>query len=309
MRRIVVTVACAALAACTPRLHSSTLAAHPPIRLTIERPAVVEASADRRPDWVSATRSDGRDELAIVGQGAAPKLDEATRAAERDLSDIVASAVGLEISSEFEADDSERSTNDGQDHRTDIHAEIRTNRERASADARAEATYWERIARPNAAGQGDAYRVFVLAHVSRAEIARARLLKLIGRAEKGRRTIAVLPFEAKKEDEALVRAFEHETARRLLESPAIAVVDPRITAALAPQNGDVGEIVERVLRPDAALSGSIARTDRGLSVRWRIRLRTAKHESVSDETILADDLFGLEERFLARILPELGGGR
>jgi hypothetical protein len=306
-----------ALLSCTPRLPLKTISSHPPINLSVPRPIVIESSAKARPEWAAARSGKGEgggDTTAFLGQGAGSTLDEARAAAKRDLTDAIASFVSVDVASDFEAEQTESSSGGDVRQTTEVHAEVRANRDKSAVgEVKIEDSYWEHVEIPGKEGEGDSYRVFVRARLGLVDLACARALKLLARTTSGRSTIAVLPFDAPKGEEKVARALANETARRLVEDPAIAVLGPDIVDLVVPVHlrdrtaDERAAIVEAHLHPRAMLVGAIERDGAArIRIRWRL---LASGSPKPERSIASEDVFGVEEMLIADIRRELEGVR
>lgn len=248
---------------CGPKLTRTMIVNHPKLSLEAMKPQIVESSAPIRPRWIHRLDRGAVDFVPFTGQAYAPTLEEAKAGAQRDLVASVASYVAVDVASEIEVKDSERTAGG----RTESSSEVtQTTRTRAAASlsgVRADEVFWEKVLVSPLVPDRHAYRVFVHARVKRAVITKARLAKQLARQKQtGRRMLVVLPFRSTTpapEAKAIERAFAEELSRRLGAGEKLFVGDPGMVDGLvgaSPSEAEALQTIREALLPDLVVGGS-----------------------------------------------------
>lgn len=305
-------------AGCAPSLSQEIIRNHPRIKVELIEPQVVEASDPIPPVWTRRLEHAAVAFVSFSGQSSASTMDIARTRARKDLLAAVSSFVAVEVESEFEAVESERTRGGRTESSVEVRSSVRTRSNAALEGIEPAAVYWEKVVDSPLAPDATTYRVYLLAQVPKTEIARARLKRQLERQEKsGKRMVVVLPFSpvlAAQDAGPLAQAFLEEVSRRLAASPNLHVSDPGLVQALVEgktMEADALETVRDALLPDFVIGGSYQLHGGRLRVTYTLYAgadgRVLGSSSVQKPK---EDLFGLQddlvEALSARLAAEQG---
>ncbi|MCK6547271.1 hypothetical protein L6R52_15580 [Myxococcota bacterium] len=296
--------------------------------LEVARPVVTEASDVARPAWVDRPDRGATAALVFTGQSFARTLDAARAEAERDLLRAIASYVAVEVQSEFQSVEEHQSSGGSVRERQEVRDSVETRSDAVLRDVKPDGAYWEKVVASPLTPENVAYRVYVRASVSRAEIVRARLERQARRQrDTGRRSVVFLPFFASlsapsvglvapTSDDTLARAFVEELARRLGDEPSLFVGDPSLVTAVLGEGRPAiaDEALEKIastLLPDVVVRGGYQRVADRIRVTYDLwdgaRARVVRVRTFERPWT---ELFALQDELTAALRGDLatGGG-